>query len=119
MGECQWGEGEEDKSDVLGDTSVQKEHTAHGPAGIIEKPFIRVLPIGIPPDVRVVLYQLFDEGVDYKGGVGGRGGSGSERVGDGECGLDRGVEGGRVEDVEFVLFPVSMVVVMAVLVRNV
>lgn len=89
--------------DVFGDTGVQKEHAPHSAAGIVEKPFIRVLPVGIPPDVRVVLDQFFDEGVDHKGGVGRRGGSGGERVGEGEGGLDRGVEGGRVEDVEFVV----------------
>lgn len=94
--------------DVLGDTGVQKEHAPHSAAGIVEKPFIRVLPVGIPPDVRVVLDQFFDEGVDHKGGVGRRGGSGGERVGEGEGGLDRGVEGGRVEDVEFVLLRVPV-----------
>lgn len=56
--------------------------------------------------MRVVLYQFFDKRVDYKSGVGGSG-RGGERVGESEGGLDRGVERGGVEDVEFVLFRFS------------
>lgn len=54
--------------------------------------------------MRVVLHQFFDKRVDYKGGVGGSGGRGGERVGESKGGLDRGVERRGVEDVEFVLF---------------
>lgn len=48
---------------------MHDKHTPHRPAGIVEHPFALVSPVLVEPDIRVLLYEDVQQGIDNDGSV--------------------------------------------------